>query len=73
MPTVAQFIFRLSFGILAVLLGLVIIGWICYNQFIERLPQYPGFHWWEPLGIAPALIGIGVYWLRGLRIPDNGE
>src|SRR6476660_4967533 len=45
---VARYIFRLTFGVLAVFLGLGIIGWMCYNEFNERLPQYGGFHWWEP-------------------------
>jgi len=42
---VARYIFRLTFGVLAVLLGLAIIGWVCYNEFVERLPQYGGFRW----------------------------
>ena len=62
-----RFLLRLTFGLLASLIGAAIIVWICYNEFIERLPQYTGTHWWEPFGIAPAMIGIGVYWLRGLR------
>ena len=66
-----RFVFRLTVGILALLIGSAIIVWICYNQFIHRLPQYHGFHWWEPLGIAPAMLGVGVYWLRGLRTRDG--
>jgi hypothetical protein len=34
---------------------------------IHRFPQYTGTHWWEPFGIAPAMIGVGIYWLRTLR------
>jgi hypothetical protein len=44
---VARYIFGLTFGGLAVILGLGIIGWVCYNEFIERLPQYGGSHWWS--------------------------
>ena len=55
------------FGVLAIVIGLAIIAWIGYNEFVERLPQYTGFHWWEPFGIAPLLVSTGWYWLRGLR------
>ena len=44
MLKVARYIFRLTFGVFALFLGLGIIGWVCYNEFIERLPQ-----WWVPL------------------------
>ena len=54
-------------GVLAIVIGLAIIAWIVYNEFVERLPQYTGFHWWEPFGMAPVLISTGWYWLRGLR------
>jgi len=46
----------------------------CYNEFVERLPQYSGFHWWEPFGIGPVLITTGWYWLRSLgekRVTDD--
>ena len=52
------------FGVLAIAIGLAIIAWIGYNEFVERLPQYTGFHWWEPFGMAP---GPGQHWLRSLR------
>ncbi|HET7227553.1 MAG TPA: hypothetical protein VFJ55_02840 [Chthoniobacterales bacterium] len=54
-------------GVLAIVIGLAIIAWIGYNEFVERLPPYTGFHWWEPFGMAPVLISTGWYWLRGLR------
>jgi hypothetical protein len=63
---VARYIFRLTFGVLAVFLGLAIIAWVCYNEFIERLPQYDGFQCWEPFGIGPILVTIGWYWLKNL-------
>jgi hypothetical protein len=59
-------VFRFIFGVLAIIAGVAIIMWVCYNEFVERLPQYKGFHWWEPFGIAPALVSTGWYWLRGL-------
>ena len=46
-------------GVLGVIIGLAIIAWIGYNEFVERLPQYTGFHWWEPFGMAPVLISTG--------------
>jgi len=52
------------FGVLAIVIGLAIIVWIGYSEFVECLPQYTGFHWWEPLGMAPLLISTGWYWLR---------
>jgi hypothetical protein len=63
---VARYIFRLTFGVLAVFLGLAIIAWVCYNEFIERLPQYGGLHWWEPFGIGPILVATGWFWLKNL-------
>jgi ABC-type Fe3+ transport system permease subunit len=54
-------------GVRAIVIGLAIIAWIGYNEFVERLPQYMGFHWWEPFGIAPILISTGWYWLPCLR------
>ena len=51
--------FRLTFGLLAVVMGCGLILWVCYNEFIYRLPQYSGTHWWEPLGAGPVMVGIG--------------
>jgi hypothetical protein len=64
---VARIAFRLMLGVLAIVIGASIILWVCFNEFVHRLPQYPGTRWWEPLGIAPALLGVGFYWLRTLR------
>jgi hypothetical protein len=46
-------VLRGIFGVLAIIIGLAIIAWIGYNAFVERLPEYTGFHWWEPFGMAP--------------------
>jgi hypothetical protein len=69
----ARIAFLLTFGLLAVLMGAAIILWVLYNEFIHRLPQYTGTHWWHPLGIGPVLIGTGIYWLRSLRSPSAAE
>jgi len=52
------------FSVLAVTIGFSIIIWIVYNEFIHRLPDYErpplvGF-----FGIAPLMIGFGVYWAK---------
>jgi hypothetical protein len=65
--------FRLIFGLLAVLLGSALILWVCYNEFIHRLPGYTETHWWEPFGIGPAMIVTGVYWLRRSQARRNVE
>ena len=73
---VARYIVRLTFGVLAVILGVAIIAWVCYNEFVERLPQDDGFRWWEPFGIAPALVTTGWIWLRSLaqkRFTDEAK
>jgi hypothetical protein len=59
-----RLIVRFVSGMLAIFSGVAIIGWICYNEFVERLPQYTGFQWWEPFGVGPVLISIGWYWIR---------
>jgi hypothetical protein len=63
----ARFVFRLVFGILAVSMGTAIILWVCYNELVSRRPEYTGTHLLAPLGIGPAMIGVGVYWLRTLK------
>ena len=52
------------FSLLAVTIGWAFICWVLYNEFINRLPEYqrpplPGI-----FGIAPAMIGVGLYWGR---------
>jgi hypothetical protein len=44
--TVARIVFRLTFGVLAIVMGAAIIVWVLWNEFIHRFPQYPGTHWW---------------------------
>ena len=71
--TVARFAFRLTLGVIAIAMGSAIIVWVLWNELIHRFPQYTGTHWWEPLGIGPAMIAIGVYWLMTLRQPPEKE
>jgi hypothetical protein len=50
------------FSLLAVLIGSSIILWVLYNEFVHRLPEYQRLPWAGPFGIAPSMIGIGIYW-----------
>jgi hypothetical protein len=58
------FVFKTVFSILAIIIGCSIIVWVIYNEFIHRLPEYQRPPLAGPLGIAPAMIGIGVYWAK---------
>ncbi len=50
------------FGLLALVSGVAIIAWVLYNSFVSRQPQYTGG--FLTLGIGPALVLFGVYWIR---------
>ena len=73
LKTFTRLAFRLTFGLIALAMGLALILWGLYNEFIYRFPQYTGMHWWEPFGIGPAMIATGVYWLKTLRQPQQNE
>lgn len=66
-PRMCRSFGRLVFGLLAILFGVSIITWVCYNEFVHRQREYHGFHWWEPFGAGPVMISVGIYWLHGLR------
>jgi hypothetical protein len=36
--TISRVAFRLTFGVLAILMGAAIILWVCYNELVHRLP-----------------------------------
>jgi ferredoxin len=59
--------FLFSFGTLGVLFGVMLILWILYNELISRQDDYEQPPLWQPFGVAPALIGMGAYWLSCLR------
>jgi hypothetical protein len=65
-------VLRGIFGVLAIIIGLAIIAWIGYNAFVERLPEYTGFHWWKPFGMAPVLVSTGTGCAVSDRPADNG-
>jgi hypothetical protein len=52
------------FSVLAVLIGSSIIVWVLYNELIHRLPEYQRPPLVGTFGIAPSMIGIGLYWGR---------
>jgi hypothetical protein len=52
------------FSLLAVLIGCSIIVWVLYNELIHRLPEYRRPPLAGTFGIAPCMIGIGLYWGR---------
>jgi hypothetical protein len=52
------------FSLLAVLIGCSIILWVLYNELIHRLPEYQRPPLAGTFGIAPTMIGIGLYWGR---------
>jgi hypothetical protein len=49
------------FGVLCAAAGLAIVGWVLYNTFVERLPQYNGG--FLTFGIGPVLVLFGFGWL----------
>jgi hypothetical protein len=52
------------FSILARVIGISLIAWIAYNELVGRLPEYHRPPLAGPLGIAPAMIYVGVKWWR---------
>ena len=51
------------FGLVSVLLGFSIILWVAYNFLVERQPEFTGGVI-PSLGIGPALLAAGWWWLR---------
>lgn len=50
------------FGLLSVICGIAIIGWVLYNSLISRKHEYTGG--FLTFGLGPALALFGVVWLR---------
>lgn len=62
------------FGVLGLVIGITIIGWILYNYFIERQPSFTGGYIFSGFGIAPVAIYFGYASLRSLfKIKDTKE
>jgi len=51
-------------GLISIIIGVAIVAWVLYNQFIERQPQYKApISYLGLFGIGPSLIGMGAYWI----------
>ena len=59
------------FAILTILIGLMIAGWVLYNTFIERQPEYTGGL--LTFGMAPMMLLVGAAWLRGVFMRKRRE
>lgn len=64
------------FGLVCIASGLAMVGWVLYNSFVERSEFYTGG--FLTLGISPALIGFGAFWLvlafkRSPPFPDGDD
>jgi|GEM_PF-1979433 len=62
---IAKAAVKLVFALLAFVMGLSIILWVCYNEFIHELPDYERPPFAGIFGIAPVMIAVGFYWARG--------
>jgi hypothetical protein len=56
--------FYLTFGALALLFGLAIIGWVIYNEFIHKLPEFKRPPLVGYFGMGPVMSYFGWLWLR---------
>lgn len=54
---------RRLFGVLAILLGVTLEAWVCYNVFVHRLPEFRGSI--LSIGFPLLFIGVGYQWVRG--------
>ena len=53
---------QVALALVAIVCGATLFGWVLYNSFVKRLPEYSGG--FLTFGIGPALISFGVIWLR---------
>ena len=63
------------FGLVSCVIGLSITGWVLYNVFVERLPEYTGpgnvvALFFCGFGMALPMVAFGWHLLRGQRQPD---
>ena len=59
-----QYVFRLVFGVLALVTGLGILVWVGYNLLVQRQPEFTGF---RSVALPMAMVALGWKWLRGSR------
>ncbi len=62
---------KLLFAFVALSIWVLLVMWICYNEFIHKLPDYEKPPLAGPFGIAPLMILAGAYraWIsiKGIR------
>ena len=56
---------RKFLGVLILLMGLCLGGWIFYNLVIERLPETQGRSPIVPIAMSIGMIFVGVKWIKG--------
>lgn len=60
------------FGIASVVIGVGIVGWVLYNTFIERQPEYPGGL--LTFGMGPGMAAFGAFLVvDALRTDGHGD
>jgi hypothetical protein len=59
--TVVAFL-KLLFALLTLSIGAAIVLWVCYNELIQRLPEYERPPLVGVFGVAPIMILVGLYW-----------
>jgi hypothetical protein len=53
-----------ALGLILILLGAALLGWVAYNLFVERLPETKGRDPFGPIKFGVLMIGAGVIVLR---------
>lgn len=59
---IVKAVVKLVFGLVALLMGISIVLWVVYNEYIQRLPEYERPPFLGTFGIAPVMIAAGFYW-----------
>ncbi len=52
-------------GVFALLLGVLLGGWVFYNLFIHRMPEAQGRNPIPPIVMAVLFVVVGIKWIRG--------
>jgi hypothetical protein len=60
---------RRILGAVVLLMGVLLVGWVLYNLFIQRLPETRGQNPVGALVVAGSFIYVGLFWLRGKSAP----
>jgi hypothetical protein len=52
-------------GAILVLLGLLNLGWVAYNLFVDELPQFKNSKFALQIGLGALFLYMGLRWLFG--------